>query len=660
MDTEIFPALRVAGIDGQVDALLSDKSLLLERSDGKGMRIELDTIVRLRHHHVAITPPLLTLFGVLAVVASFRVLDGRPQVYAFILGAAAILFWALGRRPALCIDTRQGDRHILYGRDHRLQRLYIMIDRMSEGATLEEARLGLDELQQPEFLPIGNIDDIQHELQSVEAAEAQLAGGVSETSLEEALASIRERKDDAFATNGLVYDAEVFSDNGTPAIGSSTSETTSVTAVSPTEVTDEIAISPSPSEQGFPQGSMYDRASRALHEQREPTPQAGPSYDSPFQTPSEIPVPSDESAYERCWGRTDPKWYEERGEEAVPISRAESAAKEASEANFDTGGMFGIFDQVDDMEDSVVQQHPTTSASPGHPQPEYPPAASPGHPQPAYQPAASSYTGGHAQPSSTLPVHQPQRPPWEQSEQTPTSSYSMLSEALGSGNALPEPTREALRAGLPVSSGLVESARVATPQTPQPRPLTRQPKYAHQVEQPVLEEYPALSRMHRQSVTDSRLRLNRGRMNRRRGAMSVLGEWVRPGLKRLEKKGREFTKLIVGESSYSETYGDEDGNEGDQFLEAELRSDQILRLRADQDAQSDVAERLRLLTRNGGGAIADDLASRTLKGISDSARQAPLILEGDEEKKLEAPPSFDKMLCTSDPVPGFGGMRRLG
>jgi len=142
--------------------------------------------------------------------------------------------------------------------------------------------------------------------------------------------------------------------------------------------------------------------------------------------------------------------------------------------------------------------------------------------------------------------------------------------------------------------------------------------------------------------------------------MSTLGQWVRPGLKRLEKKGKEFTKLIIGEASYRETYGDEDGNEGDQYTDAELRTDQILRLRADQDAQSDVAERLKLLTQNGGGAIADDLAARTLRGISDSTRSSTLVLGTEEEDKSEVPSSFNKMLCTSDPTPGFGGMRRLG
>jgi hypothetical protein len=529
-----------------------------------------------------------------------------------------------------------------------------MIDRMSEGATLEDARLGLDELQQPEFLSIGNIDDIQNELQSVEDAEAQLVGGVSGTSLEEALANLRGQRKRAYGEDEPIFDAELFSDDVTSADAEQIPESgvdvqTSHTPHHSSPSTDTPRPATAELQGEFPQRSMYGRASRALQEQREVTSVPSHSYDSPFQAPTDSADLSAENAYQRCWGRSEPKWYEEKDGESAPLSRVESAAKEASEANFDTGGMFGIFDQLDEFEEDTGTGQQYTTSTVTTPPTSHDPS-----------PSTGSYANAHSQPQTTLPAPRTQQSAWEQPAGEPTSSYSMLSAALGSGNALPEPTREALRPGLPVSSGLVESARIATPPAPQARSLTLQPKYARRGERAVLDEYPALSRMHKQSANDSRLRLNRDRFHRRRGAMSMLGQWVRPGLKRLEKKGKEFTKLIVGEASYSETYGDEDGNEGDQYTDAELRTDQILRLRADQDAQSDVAERLRLLTRNGGGAIADDLAARTLRGISDSTRSATLVLGTDEETKSEVPPSFDKMLCTSDPIPGFGGMRRLG
>ena len=79
MENEKFGPLKMAGVDGQITAVLTNENLLLERSDRKGMRIDLDTITRIRHHHVAFTPPLVTLFGVLEILSSFRIFTGVVQ-----------------------------------------------------------------------------------------------------------------------------------------------------------------------------------------------------------------------------------------------------------------------------------------------------------------------------------------------------------------------------------------------------------------------------------------------------------------------------------------------------------------------------------------------------------------------------------------------------
>jgi len=69
---------------------------------------------------------------------------------------------------------------------------------------------------------------------------------------------------------------------------------------------------------------------------------------------------------------------------------------------------------------------------------------------------------------------------------------------------------------------------------------------------------------------------------------------------------------------------------------------------------------LRLLTTNGGGAIADDLANRTLRGISSSSRSEGFTLSGMESKKLNAPENFNGMVASNEPAPRFAGMQRLG
>ena len=162
------------------------------------------------------------------------------------------------------------------------------------------------------------------------------------------------------------------------------------------------------------------------------------------------------------------------------------------------------------------------------------------------------------------------------------------------------------------------------------------------------------------NARDSRIRVSRS-YSRSRGALKAIREWVKPGLKRMEKGGKNITRKIIGAGDgYRDVYGDDDGNQNDDYEDTQLNSTQILRLRADQDSQSDVQARLRLLTTNGGGAIADDLANRTLRGISSSSKSEGFTLSGMESKKLNTPQNFNGMVASNEPAPRFAGMQRLG
>ncbi len=590
----------MAGVEGQITAILTNENLLLERNDRKGMRIDLDTITRIRHHNVAFTPPLVTLFGVLAVLSSFRVWTGVVQYYAFILGVTALLAWLLGRRPALCIDTKQGDRHLLHGRDHLLHRLYTILDRMSDGYTLEDAVIGLEELQQPELALIGDIEDIRNEAGSVAVAEAELdLVGVDE-SLEQALAKLHRNK----------------SPNSIP------SGTVSRSSNSP-QPTDSSAYEKvwgrgepdwySEKENESNKTSMMDRSTKALAEQREQRSPQATSYDTPFQLPDYSNQPSSSSV------TTVPA--DDR--QSPPLNRAHAAALEASEANFDSGGLFDMFDDLDNAGES---------------------------------PTVSSPTNGISAPTTNLPAVT--QPSWKRPTDSNVSSYTMLSEAAGPN--LPEPTRIALRSDLPTSPGLVASAAVKTIEEQPPLPEQLQRSFNQHNKPHPLESYPALNRMQKQYARDSRIRVSRS-YSRSRGALKAIGEWVKPGLKRIETSRKGITRKFIGAGDgYRDVYGDDDGNQNDDFEETQLNSTQILRLRADQDSQSDVQARLRLLTTNGGGAIADDLANRTLRGISSSSRSEGFTLSGMESKKLNAPENFNGMVASNEPAPRFAGMQRLG
>ena len=158
---EILAMFRLAGVGGSVKGILSEKSFLLERRDGKGLRVDIDTIRRVRHHHIPITPQGVTWIGFITLILATRVLSGTIQIYALAAGAITIFTWLMGRRPTLCIDTKQGDRHILHGPDSLLLRTQMMVNRLCEGKTLEEAREGLEEIQlHPNFPSISPLETI--------------------------------------------------------------------------------------------------------------------------------------------------------------------------------------------------------------------------------------------------------------------------------------------------------------------------------------------------------------------------------------------------------------------------------------------------------------------------------------------------------------------
>jgi hypothetical protein len=599
LENEKFGPLKMAGVDGQITAVLTNENLLLERSDRKGMRIDLDTITRIRHHHVAFTPPLVTLFGVLAILSSFRIFTGVVQYYSFILGTIALLAWLLGRRPALCIDTKQGDRHLLHGRDHLLHRLYTILDRMSDGYTLEDAVIGLEELQQPELGLIGDIEDIRHEAGSVAIAEAELQLVGVDESLGQALAKLHRNK----------------SPNTTPSeIVSRPSNLPQPTDSSAYEKVWGRGEPDWYAEKESNQTSMMERSTKALAEQREQRKVTTSGYDTPFQLPDYSNQPSSSSVTTVPVDDITP---------SPPLNRAHAAALEASEASFDSGGLFDMFDELDSASEYSANTPP---------QNEIP------------------------SPSTQLPAVT--QPSWKRSTDSKVSSYTMLSEAAGPN--LPEPTRIALRSDLPTNPGLVASAAVRTTEEQTPLPEQLQRSFDRLNTPHPLESYPALSRMQKQYSRDSRIRVSRS-YSRSRGALKAIREWVKPGLKRMEKGGKSITRKIIGAGDgYRDVYGDDDGNQNDDYKDTQLNSTQILRLRADQDSQSDVQARLRLLTTNGGGAIADDLANRTLRGISSSSKSEGFTLSGMESKKLNAPQNFNGMVASNEPTPRFAGMQRLG
>ena len=116
----------------------------------------------------------------------------------------------------------------------------------------------------------------------------------------------------------------------------------------------------------------------------------------------------------------------------------------------------------------------------------------------------------------------------------------------------------------------------------------------------------------------------------------------------------------IQDNNYAEIYGDEDGFADGEYREVSMRSGQILRLRADQDHQSEISERIKNLSKSSGGTLADDEAEALIEQLSDGKNIGPIVslLKAAESKQL----SFGKLASTSPPKqePGHHGISRIG
>jgi len=600
--SEVLATFRLAGVGGSIKGVLNEKSLLLERRDGKGLRVDIDTIRRVRHHHTPVIPQGLSWIGVITLILATRVLSGPIQIYALIIGAITIFTWLMGRKPTLCIDTKQGDRHMLHGPDSLLLRTQMMINRLCDGKTLDEAREGLDEVQiNPNFPSISPLEAVRAQataIQTEPVEEAELlpeVGIFDEADLEQALKAMYH------GNAGEIPEPK------------------------PAEPT--LTIDTSPATEAFSSDSsadhagrgLLDRARSSLQETRSESDgwqqqQKLDSWSQPWEKPATehtVTQTAAESAYERAWGRGEPQWYCEK--EAETGTRIQTALSEAKEE----GDMFFSGSMFDD---------PT--------------------------PSQTTETGIFGNMFDS-PTPAPATPPVAELEPAPTWSGQAIRNASQTPSALattlPEPTLHALRQEC--TPGVVAAARVATPE-PEPQ--------APAVEGHNLDEFPALGAFLRNSPSR---RLRTSNAPKQEGRLAQLAKRGFNALIRNSEKTlprRKARPVRIEGDDYAEIYGDEDGFDDGQYREVPLRSGQILRLRADQDHQAEVAERIRSLSKSSGGALADDETDALIDRLSASGDLEPIadLLKAADTKQL----AFGQLASTSPPkeAPGHHGISRFG
>ena len=146
-NAELFGELYLVGARGKCCAILTERQLTIERFDGKGLRMDLAAIDRMRHLKVPMLPSGTYLLGAIAIYLGFTTVMGPLSWISIGVGTTAILSNFISRYSILAIETGSGGRHLISGSEGNLLKLCLMVDRVRHGSDLEEARIGLEELE---------------------------------------------------------------------------------------------------------------------------------------------------------------------------------------------------------------------------------------------------------------------------------------------------------------------------------------------------------------------------------------------------------------------------------------------------------------------------------------------------------------------------------
>ena len=530
--SELVGGLYLVGARGKFCALITERQLTIERFDGKGVRLDLSAIDRMRHLKIPMLPSGSILLGLIAIYLGITTIVAPISWLAVGTGASIILANLVSRYSILAIETGSGDRHLISGSESNLLKLCLIVDRVRHGSPIEEALLGLENLESE--VPV---------FPSISDASGQL-GQQSRVSLPEyfpQMSLAQERKEDLQPETGFVMD----------------------------EKSDSL---------GFPSiGGFSEPGEVGEYEIREAIDTHGPGSSTK------------QNAYERAWGVTEaPNWYQEKEEAKISDNRINTAFSDAakdldmfapgglfdSEASTETvGNEMGLFDFDRDLVAVEEVDKPQSSAQ--------------------------MIKRAHEEFGA------------------PSEPYS--------GGLLPPPTDEAVREEC--RAGVVRQARA--------RQELRNQRYSELgIQATNLEDYPALNKL----------------------ASTMSGTGAAKSIRRRGASGGWLARLLSPSSSLD---GRESSNRTSSEIETErFQTSQHVRLRSDQDHQSELTSRIRTLRNtNIGSSTAKDKLDSIVRNLSGERNENRFIVDGPNDSL-----KFSQLKPTSsrdDPNP-LPGLRRLG
>ena len=530
--SELVGGLYLVGARGKFCALITERQLTIERFDGKGVRLDLSAIDRMRHLKIPMLPSGSILLGLIAIYLGITTIVAPISWLAVGIGASIILANVVSRYSILAIETGSGDRHLISGNESNLLKLCLIVDRVRHGSPIEEALLGLENLESE--VPV---------FPSIRDANGQL-GQKSEVSLPEYFPQMnlaQERKEGLQAETGFGMEgkSDFF---GFPSVG------------------------------GFSEHQEVGES-----EVKEAINSHGPSSSTK------------QNAYERAWGVAEaPNWYQEKEEAKISDNRIDTAFSDAAKDldMFAPGGLFdsepstesvgnemGLFDF--DRDEVPVEEVDKLQSS------------------------AQMIKRAHEEFGA------------------PSEPYS---RAL-----LPPPTDEAVREEC--RAGVVRQARAR-------QELRSRRSSELGIQTTNLEDYPALNKL----------------------ASTMSGAGAAKSTRRIGTSGGWLSRLLSPSSSLD---GRESGKRTSSEIETErFQTSQHMRLRSDQDHQSELTSRIRALRNtNIGSSTAKDKLDSIVRNLSGERNENRVMFDAPNDSL-----KFSQLKPTSsrdDPNP-LPGLRRLG
>ncbi|DAC48140.1 MAG TPA: hypothetical protein D7H82_00320, partial [Candidatus Poseidoniales archaeon] len=131
---------------GNFVAVLNQRQLTIENRIGQGLRIDLNSISKMRHMNVPILPSGTPVIGMMAAAIGYSILVPPVGWGVSLAGILASLSYFRLRNSVLVIEDGEKSRHMIGGREGSLMRLCLMTDRLRRGSSVKEARVGLEEI----------------------------------------------------------------------------------------------------------------------------------------------------------------------------------------------------------------------------------------------------------------------------------------------------------------------------------------------------------------------------------------------------------------------------------------------------------------------------------------------------------------------------------